>query len=507
VTTPDPFLFVAFGGTGDLTQRKLLPALRSLMEEGQIDARSPVLAVATQRLTDEQYRAWARTEAGAGSSKGRWADRLFYQTIGDSGAEDFRAVAARIAALEKQHDLPGCRVFYLALPPAIFPAVVSRLGEAGLNRSRCWTRIVVEKPFGSDLESAKVLNNHLHGYFEEPQIYRIDHYLGKETVQNLLVFRFANAMFESVWNRDRVDSVSITVAEELGVEHRGRYYDKAGALRDVVQNHLTQLLTIAAMELPAAFDSRAIRYEKAKVLKAISPIRPEDVAYGQYARGHLGGAEVPGYREELWVAPDSQTDTFVALKLNIANWRWHGVPFYLHTGKRLPRRVSQMAVTFRRPPLEIFRPSCSGAIHPNVLLITIQPDEGFDLQFEVKEPGQPIRLRTQSLRFRYAETFAPLADAYQALLLDVVRGDQTLFVSDEWAEASWQLYTPLLGERPPVRLYPAGTWGPAGLEHLSWPPKSLIETDADSLSPGGSTVQGGQPPPDRASAPLAHQNE
>jgi len=477
---PEPFLFVAFGGTGDLTQRKLLPALRSLMEKEQIDVRSPVLAVATQRYTDEQYRDWASTAVGTGSSDGRWAERLFYQTIGGSGPEDFRAVGARIAALEQEHNLPGCRMFYLALPPPVFPEVVSRLGEAGLNRSRCWTRIVVEKPFGGDLESAQALNNHVHRYFDEKQVYRIDHYLGKETVQNLLVFRFANAMFESVWNRDRVASVSITVAEELGVEHRGRYYEKAGALRDVVQNHLTQLLTIAAMELPAAFDSRAIRYEKAKVLKAISPIGPEDVAFGQYARGHLNGAEVPGYREELWVAPDSQTDTFVALRLNIANWRWHGVPFYLHTGKRLPRRVSQIAVTFRRPPLEIFRPSCPDAINPNVLLITIQPDEGFDLQFEVKEPGQAIRLRTQSLHFGYAETFAPLADAYQTLLLDVARGDQTLFVSDEWVEASWQLYTPLLGERPPVRLYPAGNWGPAGLEHLSWPPRGLMGSNTDS---------------------------
>ena len=416
-------------------------------------------------------------------------ERLFYQTIGESGADDFRKVAERIAALEREHSLPGNRLFYLALPPGVFPDVVSRLGEAGLNRSRGWTRIVVEKPFGSDLNTAQALNRHLHQYFDESQIYRIDHYLGKETVQNLLVFRFANAMFESVWNRDRVESVSITVAEELGVEHRGHYYETAGALRDVVQNHLTQLLTIAAMELPAAFDSEAIRYEKAKVLKAVSPIRLEDVAFGQYARGRLNGSEVPGYREEMWVAPDSQTETFVALKLNIANWRWHGVPFYLHTGKRLPRRVTQMAVTFRRPPLEIFRPSCAGAINPNVLVITIQPDEGFDLQFEVKEPGQSIRLRTQSLHFRYSESFAPLADAYQTLLLDVARGDQTLFVSDGWVEASWQLYTPLLGERPAVRLYPAGTWGPAGLEHLAWPPQAVAGPNGNRSSPGVPNAQ------------------
>ena len=502
----EPFLFLAFGGTGDLTQRKLLPALCSLMGQGQIDGRSPVLAVATQHYTDEQYRAWARTAANGGAADGRWLDRLYFQTIGESGSKDFRKVAERIAALEQGHKLPGNRLFYLALPPDVFPNVVTRLGEAGLNRSRGWTRIVVEKPFGSDLNTAQALNSHLHQYFDEPQIYRIDHYLGKETVQNLLVFRFANAMFESVWNRDRVDSVSITVAEELGIEHRGRYYEKAGALRDVVQNHLTQLLTIAAMELPAAFDSQAIRYEKAKVLKAVSPIRVEDVAFGQYARGRLNGSELPGYREEVWVAPDSQTETFVALKLSIANWRWHGVPFYLHTGKRLPRRVTQMAVTFRRPPLEIFRPCCAGTIDPNVLLITIQPDEGFDLQFEVKEPGQSISLRTQSLHFRYAETFAPLADAYQTLLLDVARGDQTLFVSDEWVEASWQLYTPLLGERPPVRLYPAGTWGPAGLAHLGWPPPSVAGLHENRVSPSAPAVQRAPLSP-RASAPLAHQKE
>jgi glucose-6-phosphate 1-dehydrogenase len=330
-----------------------------------------------------------------------------------------------------------------------------------LNHSPGWTRIVVEKPFGWDLSSSQELNHLVHQYLDESQVYRIDHYLGKETVQNLLAFRFANPIFETVWNRDRVESVQITVAETLGVERRAAYYEQAGALRDMLQNHLTQLLCLVAMEVPGAFEPEAIRNEKVKVLRSIASIPRPDVVFGQYERGQVKGQEVAGYRDEPGVNATSSVETFVALKLQIENWRWHGVPFYLRVGKRLPRHVSQIVIQFRCPPVLLFQPYQSCQIHGNALVITLQPDEGFDLLFEVKEPGQPMALQTQRLRFRYAEAFSPLPDAYETLLLDVMTGDQTLFVRADAVENSWRLYTPLLQEPREVRSYAAGTWGPA----------------------------------------------
>jgi glucose-6-phosphate 1-dehydrogenase len=326
---------------------------------------------------------------------------------------------------------------------------------------------VIEKPFGHDLPSARELNRLVHRHFGEPQVYRIDHYLGKETVQNLLVFRFANPIFETLWNRDRVAYVQITVAEQVGVEGRAAYYDRAGALRDIVQNHLTQLLTLVAMEVPGALDADQIRNEKVKVLRAVPPIRSGDVVYGQYGTGVTDGLAVPGYRDEPGISPQSSTDTFTALRVEVANWRWHGVPFYLRAGKRLARRLTQIVVTFRRPPVSLF-PTLgrAHAITPNALVITIQPDEGFDLRFEVKAPGQAIDLESQRLQFRYAHAFAPLPDAYETLLLDIMRGDQTLFVRSDEAEAAWELYAPILGIRPAITFYPAGSWGPAEADRL-----------------------------------------
>ncbi len=467
-------IFVVLGGTGDLMRRKLLPALFHVFTEHSTGERSVILAAGIEtNLNDESYRTLAadvlmKDGAADAAAVEAWCGRyLHYQPIGRGEASDYQALAARIAALEQASGgLPGNRVFYLALPPAVFQPAIKGLGGAGLNRSPGWARLVIEKPFGRDLASACELNRTLHAWFDESQIYRIDHYLGKETVQNLLVFRFANALFESLWNRDRIQRVEILVAESLGVEHRAAYYEKAGAVRDMIQNHLTQLLTITAMELPASFDSEAIRYEKAKVLEAVQPIRPEDVVFGQYSRGTIGGEEAPGYREEPGVAPDSQAETFAALRLRIENWRWYGVPFYLRTGKRLARRLSQVIVTFRAPPPSIFKPLCNDCIHSNVLVITIQPDEGFDLDFEVKAPGPGIAVNTERLHFRYAESFAPLAPAYHTLLADILTGDQTLFVSSRWAEASWALYTPLLERRPPVEFYAAGTWGPVSADRL-----------------------------------------
>ncbi|HEV2387006.1 MAG TPA: glucose-6-phosphate dehydrogenase [Candidatus Acidoferrales bacterium] len=465
-------LFVIVGATGDLAGRKLLPALCRLSEGVTPDQRFRILGVGTgQAMSDPAFRKRIADDAsqfGGAKLDDKWlGETLFYQAIGSGGSEDYKALAARVAALEKSESLTGNRVFYLAVPPSVFEATVTRLAEAGLNEGRGWTRVVVEKPFGRDQASAEELNNLLHKYFDEPQVFRIDHYLGKETVQNLLVFRFANSLFEPLWNRDRVESVEITVAESLGVEHRARYYETAGALRDMIQNHLTQLLSLTAMEPPASFAGEAIRHEKVKVLESIRPIRPGDVVFGQYAAGQVDGKAVPAYRQEPGVARDSKTETFVAARLEISNWRWQGVPFYLRTGKRLASRVSRIVVNFRQPPVSIFQGTACGTCTANALVITIQPDEGFDLQFEVKSPGPSFQVNTQRLHFRYSEVFQPLPEAYETLLLDVLLGDSTQFVRDDWVEASWRLYTPVLASPPPLVQYPAGTWGPKEAERLS----------------------------------------
>lgn len=469
----EPATIVILGATGDLTQRKLLPALQRLVAKEAVHERSQILGAARREdMDDRRFRAWARealSEHGGGDGgAARWCDDcLFYQSIGRGEPEAFRALARRIETLERERSLPGNRVFYLALPPEAFPGTISGLGQAGLNRGSGWTRLVIEKPFGRDLASSQELNRLTHRHFEESQVYRIDHYLGKETVQNLLVFRFSNPIFETLWNRDRVERVEITVAEDVGVEKRAGYYEHAGALRDMVQNHLTQLLTLIAMEVPGAFEADAIRNEKVKVLGTIAPIAEGDVVFGQYARGQLGGHDVPGYLEEPGIAPDSHTETFAVLRLDVANWRWHGVPFYLRTGKRLPRRMTRIVIAFRCAPISIFRPQeARCTIHANALVITIQPDEGFDLCFEVKAPGQPITVQTQRLHFRYSEAFAPLPDGYETLLLDVLAGDQTLFVRADEVEASWRLYTPVLEHRPRVEPYAAGMWGPATADDL-----------------------------------------
>ena len=463
----EPAILVVLGATGDLAQRKLYPALQRLMAREAIDARTQILGAGRRAdLDDRGFRAMARkalaAASGADARLDRWCDTcLSYQPIAAGGAEDYQALARRIESLERAGRLPSNRVFYLALPPDAFPGTIAGLGDSGLNRSPGWTRLVVEKPFGRDLPSAQDLNRLVHRYFDESQIYRIDHYLGKETVQNLLIFRFSNPIFETLWNRERVEHVQITVAEDVGLEGRVAYYTRAGALRDMVQNHLAQLLSLVAMEVPGAFDADAIRNEKVKVLRAVAPLGDDDVVLGQYGRGRLNDTEVPGYLEEPGVAPDSTTETFVALRLDVATWRWHGVPFYLRTGKRLPHRTTRIVITFRSPPVSVFRPAASSCpIHANQLVITIQPDEGFELSFEVKAPGQPLRLETQRLHFRYAEAFAPLPDGYETLLLDVIAGDQTLFVRADEVEASWRLFAPVLERRPTVRPYAAGTWGP-----------------------------------------------
>jgi glucose-6-phosphate 1-dehydrogenase len=466
-------LFVILGATGDLTGRKLLPSLNGLLARNALGPKSLFLGVGVEtQFNDESFREKCRKDlADGGIPQEQIAQtvsdkRIFYQAIGKGTPEDYKKLGQRIEQIEKDNGLPGNRVFYLALPPRVFPLAIAGLGGAGLNKSKGWTRLVIEKPFGRDLQSAQDLNKVVHENFDENQVYRIDHYLGKETVQNLLVFRFANSMFEPQWNRDRIESVEITVAESLGVEHRAAYYEGAGALRDMIQNHLTQLATLTAMEVPEAFQANAIRREKVKVLHSVLPINISDVVLGQYAAGQIDGKDVPAYRDEPGVAKDSQTETFVALRLNIENWRWHGVPFFLRTGKRLAGRSSQIVVNFRRPPVWIFKPFDGNAIQSNALVIAIQPDEGFDLYFEIKAPGQGVKIQRSDLHFRYSEVFKPLADAYETLLLDVLMGDATLFVSDDWVEASWKLYTPLLEKKPKVVPYAAGSWGPAEADAL-----------------------------------------
>jgi glucose-6-phosphate 1-dehydrogenase len=468
----EPHVFIIFGATGDLAQRSLLPALYNLAKSERITGKSIILGTARTALNDQGFRqftreALAKANLAFDDKMNRWLEEsLFYQSIGEEKREHYAILSERIKSIENDLNLPGNRVFYLATPPIAFPHIIEKLGDVGLAKSAGWSKIVIEKPFGRDLESAEALNDLLHRWFNEPQIFRIDHYLGKETVQNLLVFRFANPIFESLWNRDRIHSIQITVAEDIGIEHRAGYYDRAGALRDMVQNHLTQLVTLVAMEVPVAFDSDSIRTEKLKVLKAIAPIAEDQVVFGQYAPGKIGGQEAPGYLEEPNVNPNSRIETFVALTLDIATWRWHGVPFFLRTGKRLSKRSTKIVVNFRRAPVSIFDPINRCDMNFNSLNITLQPDEGFDLCFEMKALGEPNKLLTQSLHFRYAEAMGPIPDAYETLLLDIMVGDQTLFVSADWAEASWKLYTPLLEKNLPVYQYPAGTWGPPQAERL-----------------------------------------
>ncbi|MGA6828778.1 glucose-6-phosphate dehydrogenase [Nitrospira sp. NS4] len=469
----EPHMFVIIGATGDLTRRKLLPALYHLRDQGILETRNTlIVGAALPEMGEEGFRLWAfegLQKAGwhNNTELRAWCDEcLHYQTVHEGAVQDYEALAGYIRRLERTHNMPENRVFYLALPPDTVPIAIQRLDQAGLLKSRGWVRVVFEKPFGHDFHSAQHLNTTLHHYIDESQIYRIDHYLGKETVQNLLAFRFANPIFESLWNRDRIENVQITVAEDLGVEHRGAYYQQAGALRDMVQNHLTQLMTVVAMEVPVSFDAGAIQSEKLKVLHSIAPITHEDAVFGQYSSWQIAGQTIPGYREEPGVPKDSDTETYVALKAEIQNWRWKGVPFYLRTGKRFPRKLTQVAVIFREAPTQVFRSLDPGSIASNKLLITLQPSEGFSLCFSVKSPGRPFRLSDHALQFDYQKSLGQLPEAYETLLRDVMIGDQTLFVSAEFTETAWRLYTPLLTGDRTVYPYTAGTWGPREADAL-----------------------------------------
>jgi glucose-6-phosphate 1-dehydrogenase len=473
-----PTAFVIFGGGGDLTWRKLVPALYNLWLDGALRAPFQVIALDLKEMDEAAFRLHLREGMDQFSRRGKaegatWATFsawITYIRADFSQVEAFRSLADRLAALDAQWGALAERVFYLATPPSVVRLIAQQLEKAGLAADRERARLVCEKPFGIDLESARALNRDLTALFEERQIYRIDHYLGKEPVQNILAFRFANSVYEPLWNRRYIDHVQITVAESLGVGSRGGYYDASGALRDMVQNHLLQLLCLVAMEPPVAFTPDELRNKKLDVLRAIRRLEGRDlhdfVERGQYGPGLIAGVKAAGYRAESGVPPASTTETFVALKLFLDNWRWQDVPFYLRTGKRLQAQVSEVCIQFRPVPHQAFPSSALGEMEPNRLILRLQPREGIVLRFQAKRPGADMRLARVETRFSYEEAFqVPEPEAYEALLQDVIEGDATQFMRGDQVEAAWEVVMPILEYwqdqgHSDLPVYPAGSWGP-----------------------------------------------
>jgi len=483
----EPCAVVIFGASGDLTRRKLLPALYNLHREKLLPEHFYVVGFSRTDLNDDSFRVHAKdavvefSRTGA-PEDGLWnsfAEKMRYLPSHYDSPAAYRALADLLKELNQNGTCPN-RIFYLATSPSLYETIIKHLGEAGLSGPLFpgggWARIVVEKPFGHDVESAQTLNREVTSVFRETDVYRIDHYLGKETVQNLLVFRFANGIFEPIWNRNYVDHVQITVSETLGVGSRGAFYEEAGALRDVVQNHMLQLLCLTAMEPPVSFDERSVRNEKTKVLQAVRPIPPDDVdafaVRGQYAEGFVAGQKTKGYRQEPGVAPDSGTETYAAMKFLIENWRWAGVPFYLRTGKAMSKRATEIVIQFKKPPHLLFERVRGSIPEPNVLVIRIQPDEAILLRFGAKIPGPAMKIGPVDMDFRYGESFGgQTAEAYERLLLDCLNGDPTLYARGDWVELSWSLLQPVLdnwSSTTPMRFpsYDAGSWGPAEADSL-----------------------------------------
>ena len=478
---PDPCIVVIFGASGDLTKRKLLPALFHLEQQGLLPRDFSVVGVARRDISatfaqDMQDGILKGGGVDAGDSKlDPFVNRVRYFATNFDDDAGFDKLKAFLADLDKELGTKGNRLFYLAVAPEFFADIAQRLSKHGMTEAPqgSWVHVIIEKPFGVDLQSAKKLNTEINAVLSEDQIFRIDHYLGKETVQNILVFRFGNGIFEPVWNRNFIDHVEITAAESIGIEGRGPFYETAGALRDVLQNHVMEVLSFVAMEPPDNFESAAVRIEKLKVWKAIEPIPVEDTARGQYGPGTVDGQKVIGYRQEDRVNPESTTETYAAMKLNIENWRWAGVPFYIRAGKRLAKRVTEVTVTFKQPPLHLFKANASdGGVCPNVLKLRIQPDEGITLIFGAKVPGPTTNVKPVEMHFSYADAFGKSsANGYERLLLDAMLGDGTLFAERDGVEATWALMTPILEAwkaNPPADFpnYEAGVMGPKSSDEL-----------------------------------------
>jgi glucose-6-phosphate 1-dehydrogenase len=482
--SPDPCIVVIFGASGDLTKRKLLPALYHLEQAGNLPSNFAVVGVARRPL-EGSFAADMKEgiETGGGVEAGdpkldEFIGRICYHAMNfddDSGYEGLKALLAQV---DEKFGTKGNRLFYLATAPDYFSDIIKFLGEHGMAQPdelreedrKSWVRVIIEKPFGHDLESAKALNDEVNKVFHEDQVFRIDHYLGKETVQNILVFRFANGIFENVWNRNHIDHIEITAAEAIGIEGRGPFYESAGALRDVMQNHVMELLSFVAMEPPVSFEAAAVRAEKIKVFRSIQPIHFADAVRGQYGPGMVDGKQVPGYRQEDRVHPRSQTETYAALRIEIENWRWAGVPIYLRVGKRMKKRVTEITIQFKQPPLLLFKDNngkCMEGIKSNIISMRIQPDEGIALRFEAKVPGPSMCISPVDMNFNYSEAFGvSSANGYERLLLDAMLGDGTLFAHRDGVEATWALMTPVLEywAKNPIKDFPnyaAGTWGPS----------------------------------------------
>jgi glucose-6-phosphate 1-dehydrogenase len=481
-----PCAIVIFGANGDLTKRKLLPALYQLVLDRRLPPGISVIGNSRTPMTDDQFREKMRESVAEFSENGPldmelWASfaRNIHYVAGDlADSALYATLAAKLAAIEQENQTGGNVLFYLSTQPSYYETVTACLGAAGLNQGNGWRRVIVEKPFGHDLSSARDLNAKLHAVFPEPSIYRIDHYLGKETVQNVLAFRFGNGIFEPLWNRRYINHVQVTAAESIGVEGRGSYYQEAGALRDMIQNHLLQVMATIAMEPPAVFEADAVRDERAKLLRSIRIHKPEDVPVhavaGQYGPARVGGQALAGFREEPGVKPDAQTDTFAAVTFFVDNWRWAGVPFYIRSGKRLPKRVTDIAIQFNDAPHSPFSEwSGDGTSHsrPNLLILRIQPEEGISLRFLSKYPGAGMRLRPVSMDFNYGTSFgARSPSAYETLLVDAMVGDATLYTRQDMVEASWSVVEPILeywtSNKHDFPNYEAGTWGPQAADDM-----------------------------------------
>ena len=482
--TADPCAVILFGASGDLAKRKVIPAMYDLAQYKSLGERYAIIGFARTPMTDDSFRAMAGEAAKTISEVGpiepaKWdefAASLHYSPGDYADQNSFAQLAKRLAEIDAEKKLGGNRLFYLSTPPEVYPDIVEQLGRAGLARPSnpgSWVRIIIEKPFGRDLATARELNKIVLNVFEEKQVYRIDHYLGKDTVQNLLVLRFSNGIFEPLWNRNYVDHVQITASETLGVERRGGFYETAGALRDMIQSHVLQLTSLVAVEPPASFDATAVRNEKLKVLQSIRPFNLEMVAQsvvrGQYAPGKLGEKALVGYRAESGVNPNSRTETFVSMRLQIDNWRWAGVPFYLRTGKRLAKRSTEIMIQFKRAPHIVFR---EREVEPNRLILNIQPDEGISVSFGAKKPGTEMSIGNVTMNFSYREGFGGMSrTAYATLLNDCLRGDATLFDRGDSVEAAWSLVDPILdvwsaAKSVSVPQYASGTWGPRESDQL-----------------------------------------